>query len=196
MVALVSPIPYVPLSMWLWCASLPWNQKMGSVCPPFEPRWTFMTAWTLRVAEVTLFLWLRPGGKNARPACFVLLGNSLRWKPAASTALDRPCCEEAQAHWHEEILWRSPETKLRGGLCHPPAAQPSVLPSPAAVCLGDSEPEPPGCPLSKFLTHRNGGREESDGYYFNPWGFDMICYLIFQTGLHLFYYPCSLVNYS
>lgn len=31
------------------------------------------------------------------------------------TALKPPCCEEAHAHLHGAILWRSPETKGREG---------------------------------------------------------------------------------
>lgn len=61
-------------------------------------------------------------------------------------------------------------------LSHPPGAQPSAVPSPAAVGLWDSELELHSCPLSKFLTHRNRGREESDGCYFKPGSFAMIYY--------------------
>lgn len=63
--------------------------------------------------------------------CLVLLENSLWCKPAAMTALKLPCCEEAQTLYVErscEVLRLN--ERLLG---HSPAAQPSAVPSPAAV---------------------------------------------------------------
>lgn len=112
MVAIISPIPYVPLSMWLWHSSHQikrWGLYVLSLSLG-GPLWL---PWPAEWRKWHYFLWLRLDHKNAKPVCFVLLENSLWRKPAVMTVLKLPCCEEAQAHLHGEIVWRSPETKWR-----------------------------------------------------------------------------------
>lgn len=84
------------------------------------------------------------------------------------TALKPPCCEEAQAHLHRASCGEVLRLKKERDAQPSPAAQPSASPSPDAVWLWDYEPEPPSCPLSKFLAYRIVGGKKVMVVVFKP----------------------------